>query len=259
MSGTVSLEIVDRVAHVTFDNPGAYNAMTFAMYGKLAAICETLQARPELVATVFRGAGGKAFVAGTDISEFTAFGDADGPAYEARVEAVVSAVEALPMPTIALVTGAAMGGGLALATACDFRLMTPKARFGVPIARTVGNCLASRNIARLERAFGLAATRRMLFLAQSLGAEEALALGYGLDIVEADAIEAALATLVATLAGHAPLTLRATKQSLRRLADNNTDDADLIASVYASADFREGVRAFLDKRTPQWGVPASGS
>jgi enoyl-CoA hydratase len=148
------------VATVLFDRPAARNAMTFAMYDELSHACRTIAATPGLRAAVFRGSGG-AFVAGTDISEFAAFNSGeDGVAYERRIEAEIAEIEHLPVPTLAVVDGAAMGGGLIIATACDLRIASTRSRFGAPIASTLGNCLSIRNVARLERAFGLGAARR---------------------------------------------------------------------------------------------------
>src|SRR5690625_2432624 len=167
----IGLAIADGVAHVTFSRPEARNAMSFAMYLRLDAICEQLESGPPLKAIVFRGAGG-AFVAGTDIAEFTAFEDgADGVSYEAMIERAVSRLEALPAPTVAVVDGPAIGGGLVIAAACDLRLVTPSSRFGVAIARTVGNCLSVGNIGSLVRAFGDWPARRMLMLSHLLDCE----------------------------------------------------------------------------------------
>lgn len=250
--GHVRLEVRDARARITFDRPGARNAMTFAMYGELADICEQVRNLSAVRAITLQGVG-NAFVAGTDISEFTAFSSGEnGLAYERRVEKIVSTIEELPAPTIAIVDGPAMGGGLVIAAACDFRLVSDRSRFGVPIARTLGNCLSSRNIARLQRNFGLAVTRRMLLLGRTLDAEEALRCGFALETVSQTELDSRADALVAELAANAPLTIAASRESLRRLALCRFDDDDLVARVYASTDFSEGIRAFLAKRPPQW-------
>jgi enoyl-CoA hydratase len=252
-SGRVALAIEGPVARVTFDRPAARNAMTFAMYTELLEVCDAIDAADGLRAALFRGAG-EAFVAGTDIAEFADFqSGADGLAYEERVEGVISRLERLSVPTVAAVDGPAMGGGLVLAAVCDIRIVTPRARFGVPIARTLGNCLSAANLARLSRAVGPARARSLLLLSETLDGAEAKALGFALDCVPPEALGERCERVLARLAEAAPLTLAATRTLLRRLeAAAAADDADVIASVYGSDDFREGRAAFLQKRKPAW-------
>ncbi len=247
--GDVRLTIEGRVATIVFDRPDMHNALSFAMYDQLSEVCAAIAANSELRIAVFRGANG-AFVAGTDIGEFTAFtSGADGVRYEARIERGLAEIEALPIPTLAVIDGAAMGGGLMIATACDLRIASPRARFGAPIAQTVGNCLSRANMQRLERAFGLGLTRRMLLLAERIDAEAALASGYLVSVVPPEELEQAAAGLIGKLESNAPLTMRATRQFL---APSAADDEAIIAEIYGSADFREGVAAFLGKRKPVW-------
>jgi enoyl-CoA hydratase/carnithine racemase len=252
-AGAVRLSIEGRVATVLFDRPAARNAMTFAMYDELSQACRAVAAMPGLRVAVFRGAGGS-FVAGTDIREFLALGNGrDGVEYERRIEAGIAEIEALPVPTLAIVDGAAMGGGLMIATACDLRIASARSRFGVPIASTVGNCLSIRNVARLERAFGLGATRRMLLLAEALDASEARERGFLLGIAEDDQLLARADAILARLEANAPLSIAATREFIRRLAEGGgAGGEDVIARVYGSRDFREGVSAFLEKRPPRW-------
>ena len=149
--GQVTLRIADSVAHVLFDRPWARNAMTWAaMYDGLAAACGAINENSNVRVAVLRGAGGKAFVAGTDIAQFRQFSNGDdGVAYEARIDGFVDTLERLRVPSIAVVEGFAVGAGLAIANACDFRIAASGARFGVPIARTLGNCLSAANLRRL--------------------------------------------------------------------------------------------------------------
>ncbi len=253
--GSVHLSVADGIATLVFDRPAARNAMTWSMYQSLAAHCESLAARAgEVRVAVLRGAGGQAFVAGTDIAQFRDFaGGDDGVAYERRIDAGIGLIEALPMPTVAVVEGWAVGGGLAIATACDFRLATPGARFGVPIARTLGNTLSSLNFARLRAAWGLQPVRRMLLLAQILDANEALACGFLEQVCAAEALDGALQSLCARLAALAPVTQAAAKEALRRgTAQGAPDTDDLVRRCYGSADFAEGVAAFTEGRPPAW-------
>lgn len=250
--GDVTLCIDGPVAHVTFDRPSARNAMTFAMYARLRDIFGQLAARDDLRAIVFRGAGG-AFIAGTDISEFTAFTDGhDGVTYEEQIDATLSALTQLPAPTLAVIDGAAVGGGLAIAAACDLRIVTPSAKFGVPIARTVGNCLSAANIARLTRAFGDGPVRRMLLLSEFLDGETVHQLGFASACVAADHLNAEADRQIMRLCEAAPMTVAACREIFNRLSTSTPDDSDIIARVYGSSDFAEGVAAFLAKRKPEW-------
>lgn len=252
--GRVTLTRDGAVARITFDRPQARNAMTWAMYEGLADACDAIMNDASVRVAVLRGAGGKAFVAGTDIAQFAAFQSGeDGVAYEDKVETYISRVERLPMPTLCVVEGWAVGGGMAIANACDFRIATPGTRFGVPIARTLGNCLSARNIRSLTETLGVAMVKRMLMLAEMPTAEELTATSYVLRIAEADKIDALAEEIVATLLGHAPVTMGVTKEALRRLADDlNPQDRDLIRRAYGSRDFKHGVESFVAKQKPDW-------
>jgi enoyl-CoA hydratase/carnithine racemase len=252
--GEVHFTREGAVARITFDRPAARNAMTWAMYERLADICQSLQNDRDVRVTVLRGAGGKAFIAGTDIVQFQDFRSAeDGVAYEARIEHYLGLLEALPMPTLAVIEGFAIGGGLAIAAACDLRIATPDARFGVPIARTLGNCLSMANYARLVASLGAARAKRVMLLADLLSAEDALAAGFLVDVAAPAELDGRVAELCERLQGHAPVTMRVSKEAIRRLLHAGLPDGDdLIRECYGSEDFRLGVRAFLEKKPPQW-------
>jgi enoyl-CoA hydratase/carnithine racemase len=243
----VRLDRRGAVAWVTVDRPEAHNAMTYAMYDALVACCEAVDADDALRAMVLHGAGGRAFVAGTDIRQFAGFAGAeDGLAYEARIDAVLDRLEAVRVPTVALVDGFAMGAGFALAAACDLRVLTPGAVFGMPIARTVGNCLSMANYARLAQAVGAARLKAMMFTTRSMGADEALACGFATAVVDAAGVEAHVVALCDELAELAPTTLWVTKEALRRARFVPEGD-DLVLEAYGSPGFREHVRRFLDR------------
>ena len=247
--GSVRLTIDGRVATIMFDRPGMRNALTLAMYDELSAACGRIASTQGLRAAVFRGANG-AFVAGTDIGEFRDFTTGeDGVRYEARLERGVGEVEALPVPTLAVIDGPATGGGLMIATACDLRVASSRARFGVPVARTLGNCLSRANLMRLERAFGQGRTHRMLLLADLLDANEALAAGFLVAMAEPDVLETRVAEILDKLVANAPLTLAATRTLMRASSE---PEEKVIARVYGSRDFKEGVESFLAKRAPVW-------
>jgi len=252
--GEVRTSRAGDVVTVTFDRQAARNAMTWQMYERLGEICVELQKDTSVRVVVFRGAGGKAFIACTDIAQFLKFTSGeDGIAYEEKMEGYLAALEALPMPTVAVIEGFAIGGGLAIAACCDLRIATPGSRFGVPIARTLGNCLSVANYARLVAALGVSRAKKMLLLAENLTAEEALAGGFILDIVPPEEVDKKVAELCDRLVGHAPITMRVTKESIRRLMHAGLPNGDdLVRETYGSEDFRAGVKAFVEKKPPQW-------
>jgi enoyl-CoA hydratase len=252
MSEDVLYEVRDGVGWLTFNRPDSRNALTFGMYEALRARCEGVPSDGSVSALILRGAGGRAFAAGTDMAQFRGFSTPqDAFDYEESSDAVMGAVERCPVPTIAAITGACTGGGAAIAASCDIRVATPGLKFGFPIARTLGNCLSIANLARLTALMGVGRVKEMLLTARLIGAEEARAVGLVSEIAEDAEVRAA--EIAETLKGHAPLTMRATKEGLRRLvAANRPDDRDLVEMCYMSRDFREGMEAFLAKRRPQW-------
>lgn len=239
----------DGIGHVTFNRPAQRNALTFAMYARLAEIC----ADPgDLRALIVSGAGG-AFAAGTDMSQFRAFSrPEDAWEYEDRMDRVLDTIERCPVPTIAAITGACTGGGAAIAACCDLRISDAVLKFGFPIARTLGNCLSIASLARLVSLIGQARVREIILTARLIGGEEALAIGLVSEI--ADNPVARARELADRLKGHAPLTMQVTKEGLRRLRIEGAgaDDRDLIETAYMSEDFREGMEAFLGKRRPEF-------
>jgi len=253
-NGNVRYECDGAIARIVFDRPAARNAMTWDMYEQLAEVCRRVAKEPKLRLVTFRGAGGEAFIAGTDIGQFSAFRSGEeGIDYEARVESYVSAVENIPVPTLAIIEGVAVGGGIVIAAACDLRIATTTAVFGAPIARTLGNCLSIANHNRLIAAFGASRANRMLMLAENLNADDALAAGFLLAAVPGDELDARAERICQQITRNAPLTAKASKiQSLRLRRAGLPDDSDLIRMCYGSGDFHEGVAAFLAKRRPEW-------
>lgn len=252
MSGTVSTDLRDNIAIITIEREEAQNALTWRMYEQLSSILADLGRNRALRLVVLRGSGSH-FSSGTDISQFAPFSTGeDGARYERRLEAVVASVEGVPVPTLAIVRGNAVGAGLVLAAACDVRICTPDASFGAPIARTLGNCLSLANTRRLVRHLGPARTSRLLLLADALRAEEALISGFVADVVDAAELDARIDDLASRLSAMSPTGLAAIKEALRRVPDPGAPDEDLIARAYGSAEFREGVQAFLEKRRPRW-------
>uniref|UniRef100_E1TIH9 Enoyl-CoA hydratase/isomerase n=1 Tax=Burkholderia sp. (strain CCGE1003) TaxID=640512 RepID=E1TIH9_BURSG len=238
-------------AEILIDRAERHNAMTLDMYESLLAHIAQCEANSDVRCILLRGAGGKSFISGTDIDYFKDFRDGrDGVAYEAFVERVIDTVERIAVPTIAVIDGWAVGGGLALATACDFRVCTDASRFGAPIAKTLSNTLSSRNIARLQAALGTPRVKKMLMLADYLTAEEVLACGYVQEVCDRAALQDAAHALAQRLMALSPVTQRAVKESLRRIViEQRLDDEDLIEAVYGSSRFREAVAAFTSRRS----------
>jgi len=251
----IILEREGAIAFLTVQRPEARNAMTFAMYRGLIRACELVDAESAIRVLVVQGGGDKAFIAGTDIAEFKGLTlAAQALDYEARFEEAVARLESVRVPTLALVRGAAVGGGVALALACDLRLASPDAKFGVPIARTVGNTLSIANLSRLVDLVGPARAKEVLFTASLWTADEALSLGLINEVVAADALEARVRALAEQIALNAPLTVQTTKEAVRRIVLQRRPPPgdDLVLRAYLSKDFREGVSAFLERRKPVW-------
>ena len=245
------------IAVLTFNRPEARNAMTWEMYDALLEACDRVDRDAGLRVLIFRGAGGKAFVAGTDISQFESFSDRrDGIKYEERLDAVLDRLERVTKPTIAQVQGVAAGGGCAIALTSDLRVATPESTFGIPIARTLGNCLSAASYSRLVDLLGPSRVKDLMFTGRLMDGAEAHAAGLIAKLASGDDIDRVTRELAVQLASNAPLTLAATKELLRRLAAKRRlppgDDSDVVEMCYTSRDFREGVTAFLEKRKPQW-------
>jgi enoyl-CoA hydratase/carnithine racemase len=243
------------IAFLTINRPEARNAMTWEMYEALVDACDRVDANPQLRVFVLRSAGDKAFISGTDISQFTHFDTPDASIdYERHMDNVIDRLERVKVPTIAQVQGVAAGGGCAIALACDMRVCTPEARFGVPVARTLGNCLSAANYARLVDLIGPARVKDVMFTGRLLDAEEARGLGLVTRMAPFAELDHVVLSLATTIAANAPLTIRATKESLRRIQQHRRIDPamtdDLITMCYSSNDFKEGVAAFLNKRAP---------
>jgi enoyl-CoA hydratase/carnithine racemase len=255
-SGDLLYSVEDGIARLTFNRPQARNALTFAMYEQMASICDAINADRSIKALIMTGAGDKAFASGTDISQFRSFKTAqDSLDYEARIDRVLGTLEKCRVPVIAAIAGACTGGGAGIAACCDIRIGTASARIGFPIARTLGNCLSMSNISRLVALVGPARTKDMIFTARLVEAPEALALGLLNEIVPDVATLHRRADETAKLvASHAPLTMETAKEAVRRIRRTLSRDEgeDLILKAYMSEDFREGMDAFLNKRTPNW-------
>jgi enoyl-CoA hydratase len=244
-----------RVVMLTFNRPEARNAMTFEMYERLHDLCEQVDQDPEARVLVLRGAGDKAFVSGTDIRQFLEFRTRDDALqYEGRITRVLGRLHRMTKPTVAMVQGDAVGGGMFMALACDLRLAAEHARFGAPVARTLGNCTAPLAFTLLSSTIGAVRARNLLLTARLMDTAEARAVGLVDEVHPAAALPARVQELARHLSELAPLTLAAVKEATRRVTAPAAlrDAEDLILSCYLSQDFQEGVRAFLEKRKANW-------
>jgi enoyl-CoA hydratase/carnithine racemase len=252
----ILFNVSNGIGRVTFNRPQARNAFTFAMYERMAQICEQAESDRSLKVLILQGAGDKAFAAGTDINQFRAFKTPqDAIDYEARIDRVLGTLERCRVPTIAAITGACTGGGAGIAACCDLRIGTKTTKIGFPIARTLGNCLSMSNFSRLTALVGPARVKDLIFTARLVEAQEAAAIGLLTEVVEdVPALQTRVEEVATLIAGHAPLTLQATKQALARIQRRLTreEGQDLILMCYMSKDFREGLDAFLSKRSPHW-------
>ena len=253
MTDELLFEVADGIGRVTFNRPAQRNALTWAMYDGLVAAVERANADESVRALVITGAGGKAFAAGTDIGQFRAFNSpADAIGYESRIDTVLNTLESCRVPTIAAIAGACTGGGAGIAACCDLRIAAEGARFGFPIAKTLGNCLSMANLARLSALIGAPRVKEIIFTARLIETAEAQRIGLVSEVVGPEGLAARADELARLVASHAPLTLRATKMQLRKLRGEVVEDEELILMCYQSSDFREGMEAFLAKRPPQW-------
>jgi len=243
-------------AVLTFNRPQARNAMTWAMYDALVAACEKVDEDPAIRVFILKGAGGKAFVSGTDISQFQSFRKPkDAIDYEKKISVILGRLERVTKPTITQVEGFATGAGCGIVATCDLSVATTDSAIGIPIARTLGNVASSGTFARIVHLIGPARAKEMIFTGRLIPAPEAQAIGLINRVVPRESIESEVIDLARQIAANAPLTIRATKEMTRRLMEARSTeqgDADLIEMCYMSADFKEGVEAFLNKRKPQW-------
>lgn len=245
------------LAFLTLNRPQARNAMTWAMYEALHEACEEVDRNDAIRVFVLRGAGGKAFASGTDISQFQLFKTPeDGVKYERHISDTLDRLENVAKPTIAQIEGVAVGAGCAISAACDLRVATPESTFGIPIARTLGNCVTGAAYSRLVELIGPGHAKDIMYTGRLVPAAEAQAIGLLTRLVPAATIDAVVRKLATDIAANAPLTIRATKEMTRRLMAKrritSPEAKDLIEMCYGSEDFKEGVAAFLAKRPPQW-------
>jgi enoyl-CoA hydratase/carnithine racemase len=249
-SSNVAWDIKESVGIVTLNRPEARNALTWEMYDALVEACDAAEADTNVRVLIIRGAGG-AFSAGTDIAQFKDFDGADGVAYEKRLDGVIDRIERLPLITIAEVDGVAAGGGCAIAVACDLRLCSERAVFGVPIARSLGNVLSITNTARMVDLIGIAATKDILLTGRLIDAQEARRSGLATEVIASEDLAEEVMKRAADLATRKRSTVEATKATLLLLRDHRRPKLSaasaIVKACYGSDDFKDGVSAFVKK------------
>lgn len=246
------------VATVVFNRPRVRNAISLAMWGEIARVMEALAKDDGVRAVVLRGAGTEAFASGADISEFreNRKDTATALRYNAQTEAAYRAIRDCPKPTVAMIFGYCMGGAMAVAMACDLRFAAEGARFGIPAAR-LGIIYGADAVGQLVDLVGPAYAKDILYSARTVSDREALAMGLIQRLVPADELEQYTYEYLRTVAGNAPLSVRGAKVTVESYLAGLTPErrAQLHAlslEAFESEDYREGTRAFLEKRPPKF-------
>jgi enoyl-CoA hydratase len=244
------------VGYVIFNNPERHNAVSLEMWAATREILDRFRDDPEVRVVVLTGAGGKAFVSGADISKFGSERSSEEAVakYNATTEAAFSGVHEFPKPTIAMIRGYCIGGGMALATCCDIRICTPGSKFGIPAAK-LGLGYDHKGIRRLMDVVGPAFAKEIFFTARQFDAEEARMMGFVNRVVPDEELESYVKNYGDTIAGNAPLTIGAAKHAVSELLKDETqrDMDSVVAAVkrcFASKDYVEGRTAFMEKRKP---------
>ena len=248
----------DGVGWLTFNQPERRNAISQEMWDGIAAAGEAFAADPGIRVVVMRGAGDKAFTAGADISEFEKVrADAAAEeAYHARSAAAGRALKALRVPLVAMIRGYCVGGGMAMAMRADLRIASSDSRFGIPAAK-LGVSYAQESLDRLTQLVGPSWAKHVMFLARLYSAEQALTMGLVNEVVAPEDLERTVAGIAAEIAGNAPLTIHAAKIMIEQaLVDPSRRDhegnAALERACFDSEDYKEGRRAFMEKRRPEF-------
>jgi enoyl-CoA hydratase/carnithine racemase len=256
MTPPLSYRINGEIGEIVLNQPGKRNAISAAMWAGLHEAATAAGADPNAAVIVIRGEGGH-FAAGADIDEFEKVYEtaASARAYTHIMIRALAAIEALPKPTLAAIRGACVGGGCSIALACDFRFASQTAKIGVTPAK-LGLVYSLADTRRLVAAVGESHAKDLLLTGRLIEADEAKAMGFANRVLKDDTLDTEVAAFCRDLADVSRWSTRATKEMLRRLktgaADEDADAAALLAAGFTNPDFREGYRAFLEKRKPHF-------
>jgi enoyl-CoA hydratase/carnithine racemase len=258
MTDKMLARVEGRVGIMTFNNPEKHNAVSFEMWEAAEKILDKLENDPEVRIVVLTGAGGKAFVSGADISKFESERASEEAVqrYNALVDKVYTRIYAFPKPTIAMIRGYCIGGGLNLAICCDMRFATEGSRFALPAAK-LGLGYGYNGLRRYIETIGPVATKEIFFTARQFTSQEARRWGMVNEVVADDKLESTVIEIANTIADNAPMTIatikRCTVEILKDPDKQNIAACDaMVAACFASSDYREGRTAFLEKRNPQF-------
>jgi enoyl-CoA hydratase/carnithine racemase len=254
----ILVEQTDNIATVVFNRPKVRNAISLAMWSDLAAITKRLSSDDTVRAVLFRGAGTEAFASGADISEFekNRKDAATAIAYNKIVEDACNAIRVCPKPTVAMIFGFCMGGATAVAMACDLRFAAEGSRYGIPAAK-LSIIYGFDAVRQLVSLVGPAYAKDILYSARTVNADEAFRIGLVQRLIPAADIEKYTYDYLRTVAANAPLSLRGAKTQLQAIFEGITDShrdemSRLRDQTFDSEDFKEGTRAFLEKRPPRF-------
>lgn len=258
MSDLIRVEEKDAIATVVFNRPLMRNAISLAMWQEIARVTEALGKEPGVRALVYRGAGTEAFASGADISEFKEVRKdiQTAQAYSKETDAAYQAIRRCPKPTAAMIFGFCMGGGVGIAMSCDLRFAAEGAKFGIPAAR-LGIIYGLESIRQLVELVGPACAKDILFSARTFDAQEALAIGFVNRLLPAAELEVYTYDYLKKVAANAPLSVRGAKVIVEALVEDGGASQRrrirrLVLQAYESQDYKEGTRAFLEKRPPRF-------
>ena len=250
--------VKDGVGYITFNNPEKHNAVSIEMWDALEQILDGFRSSKDIRVIVLNGAGGKAFVSGADISKFDKERSSKEAvlSYNKRTQKVYENLETFPKPTIAMIDGYCIGGGLNLAVCCDIRICSEKSKFAMPAAKlSLGYPFSS--IKRLFDVMGPGMAKHFMFTAEKISASEALACGLVQKLISEDNIDSYVKDYALNIANNAPLTIKAMKQIGIEIS-KNSDERDLLlceklaSACFDSEDYKEGRKAFMEKRKPNF-------